>query len=76
MKMILKCSLCGADLNNSQKVLLKNIPESAQGFLKEEPKILKNYSKTIPEACQKPVKNIRKICKNHPRIMSNTKEKY
>ncbi len=44
MKMILKCSLCGAQLDDSQMALLKNIPESAQGFMKEKDKISTNYS--------------------------------
>ncbi len=44
MKKILKCSLCGEPLKDSQMVLLKNIPESAQGFLKEQDKISINYS--------------------------------
>ena len=44
MKKILKCSLCGKSLEDSKKVLIKDIPESAQGFFKEQDKISRNYS--------------------------------
>ena len=44
MKNILKCSLCGEFPEDSQMVLLNNIPKSAQGFLKEQDKISRNYS--------------------------------
>ena len=44
MKKIKKCLLCGELLSESEMILLKNIPESAQGFLKEKKKIARNYS--------------------------------
>ena len=47
MKKILKCSLCGNSLEDSKKILIKNIPESAQGFLNEQDRISRNYSATL-----------------------------
>ena len=47
MKKILKCSLCGNSLEDSKKILIKNIPESAQGFLNEQDRISRNYSANL-----------------------------
>ncbi|KGG00305.1 MULTISPECIES: class I SAM-dependent methyltransferase [Prochlorococcus] len=72
MKKILKCSLCGEPLKDSQMVLLKNIPESAQGFLKEQDKISKNYSSYLVQCnyCKhvqlnsKPVEYYKKVIRS------------
>ena len=43
MKKISKCLLCDSSLRDSHKILIKNIPQSAQGFSKNESKIKKFY---------------------------------
>ena len=44
MEKISKCLLCNKSLRNSHKILIKNIPQSAQGFEKNESKIKRNFS--------------------------------
>lgn len=44
MEKISKCLLCDKSLRNSHKILIKNIPQSAQGFVKNESKIKRNFS--------------------------------
>ena len=44
MKKISKCLLCDSSLRDSHKILIKNIPHSAQGFSKNESKIKRNFS--------------------------------
>ena len=44
MKKIPTCILCDRNLEDSQRILIRNIPESAQGFSKKKDKLKKNFS--------------------------------
>ena len=44
MSKISNCLLCDRSLKESQVIFIENIPESAQGFVKEKEKIKRNFS--------------------------------
>ena len=44
MEKISNCILCDKSLEDSQRILIGNIPESAQGFSKKKDKLKRNFS--------------------------------